>query len=91
MTILIKSASEDTDTTNWPEQYVKLYITNHAARNSYNHCKTQKRIETQGFWKYQLLINADVLLNKTGNLPKQLKICLGTRVMLTTCHAYNQC
>ena len=29
-------------------------------------------------------INADVPLNKTGNLPKQLKICLGTRVMLTT-------
>ena len=29
-------------------------------------------------------INADVPLNKTGNLPKLLKVCLGTRVMLTT-------
>ena len=62
-------ALKDTDTSNWPEHYVKLYISNLAGTTeneqslaSLNseiytiNAKDSKRIETQEFWKYQPLM-----------------------------------
>ena len=70
-------AVEDNDTNNWPEQYVKFYIANHVASTENEQCVTSLNSE-----KYQLLMLIYLKKKKTGNLPKQLKVCLGARVML---------
>ena len=89
-------ALEDSDTTNWSEQYVKLYITYHeAGTENEQHLVilnpemyTINTKDSKKDWNTRNLevttINADVSLSKTRNLPKQLKVSLDARVMITT-------
>ena len=75
---------------------MKLYITNHAAGTENKQClasinseiyainaKNSKKDRNTGILEIPT-ISADVPLNKTINLPRQLKVCLGARVMITT-------
>ena len=86
-------ALAETNTSTWPNGFVKVYITNHRSNIDNEQCMSALE-ETI------LIINAkdsardvqteilsvslsDLDVHKTGNLLGQLKICVGARVMLT--------
>ena len=92
----IESLSE-TDTSNWPEDHCKLYITNRLTDNENDKHLSAFRI--QGHTVHTIIakdakgdivtnlhainIRQDVPISETGNLPYCLQICEGSRVMLT--------
>ena len=85
---------ENTYTSNWPHEYVKLFLTNYLAGreneeaiaklNNETHIiqaeDSGKDLET-GTCRINVLDY--VSLNQTGNLPAKLKVCVRARLMLT--------
>ena len=83
----------DVDTTLWPNEYVKLYMTNYMAGRENDECIAKLNAET-------IVINAEdskrdsetrtctvsipdnCSLTNTANLTGKLKICVGARIML---------
>ena len=85
---------KDTNTSCWPEQVTKLFLTNHLANQD-----NEKTMESLGETVYTfnakdsgkdtqtriktITIDKSKSLSDTGNLPTELKICVGARFMLT--------
>ena len=92
----IESLSE-TDTTDWPADHCKLYITNRLTNNENDKHLTAFRQEGRAVHKiiakdakrdivtnlHTINIRQDAPISETGNLPYCLQICEGSRVMLT--------
>ena len=87
-------ALEDTDTLDWPNEYVKLFLTNYLAgeenENAIANLNSEVysiRAEDSGkdleTGTYRVSIPEHASLNQTGNLPTTLKLCIGARFMLT--------
>ena len=87
----------DTDTENWPTGSCKLYMTNRLVNmENEEHTKTfqndgqtlhtiyaidaKRDVETN---LHKITISKDAPISETGNLPYSLKLCEGSRVMLT--------
>ena len=87
-------ALADTDTSDWPNEFVKLYLTNRLAGRENDACidklnsdvfvikaeNSRRDVET-GTCSVSLPDNTN--LNQTANLPGKLKVCVGARLMLT--------
>jgi len=88
----------DTDTSNWPTRYIKLYMFNHLVeRDNFDSLKRLVREENLNIFQIKakdeardfqtgsckITVNENESLSSTGNLPGQLKLCVGARVMLT--------
>ena len=85
---------EHTDTSSWPNEFVKLYLSNYLAGQENEECiaklnseiftiqakDSARDLETG---TYNVSIPAYTGLNQTGNLPAVLKVCVGARFMLT--------
>ena len=85
----------NTDTSNWPDQFVKLYLTNYLAgqENEQSIAKldseifviqakdSRRDLKTNTYSVPRIPDNFN--LSKTGNLPGKLNICEGARFMLT--------
>ena len=87
-------ALADTDTSDWPNEFVKLYLTNHLAgrENEESIAKLTSEIfvikaEDSGkdleTGTYSISIPDIASLNQTANLPAKLKVCIGARLILT--------
>ncbi|XP_066914113.1 ATP-dependent DNA helicase pif1-like [Clytia hemisphaerica] len=81
---------EHTDTTEWPENFMKMYITNNLKNKRNDMCLRQcddwhkKRTSiAKDESRTKVNLNKDVPINETAGLPKELIICVGARVMLT--------
>lgn len=86
-----------TDTSQWPSDYVKLYVTNALANKENDKCL--KQLQEQGneiyvinakdskkdvkTGTYNVNIPANAAISTTASLTKLFKICIGARVMLT--------
>ena len=90
---IIKSLA-DTDTSAWPEQYVKLFLTNYLAGKENEDCisklgteiKTIKSADSARDLEsgtYNIAIPENINISQTGNLVNRLKVCKNARVMLT--------
>ena len=87
-------ALADTDTSDWPNEFVKLYLTNHLAARENEECianlnseifemkaeDSRRDLETG---TCTVSIPDSTSLNDTANLPAKLKVCVGARLMLT--------
>ena len=87
-------ALANTDTSGWPNEFVKLYLTNYLAgkENEESIAKlnsevfviqaedSRKDLETG---TCSVSIPDNTSLNQTANLPAKLKVCIGARLMLT--------
>ena len=87
----------DTDTGDWPADHCKLYITNKLKDNENE--THLKRLQEEGNELHTIMakdskkdtgtnlhtikVKPDAAISETGNLPYCLKICNGSRVMLT--------
>ena len=81
---------EHTDTTEWPENFMKMYVTNNLKDQ-----QNEKSLKSLQDWsnkrtsiakdesRQKVTLNKYVPINKTAGLPKELTLCVGTRVMLT--------
>ena len=90
-------ALHNIDTSNWPANHTKLYITNALVNDKNDGCL--KKLQDQGETTFTIYskdsttdrhtgvhkINIDDNLPRsyTGNFAKHLKICVGAKVMLT--------
>ena len=90
-------ALSNTDTSNWPADHTKLYITNALVNNENDGCL--KKLQDKGETIFTIYskdsttdchtgvhkINIDdkLPISYTGNLAKHLKICVGAKVMFT--------
>ena len=90
-------ALADTDISDMPDDHVKCYVTNNLVNKENDkamnrfieeggimyvfHAKDSKADSRTG--AFEVITLDDDCISNTGNLPKQLKICVGTRVMLT--------
>ena len=84
----------NTDTTSWPAEFVKLFLNNHLAGKENEECISKldsevvvikardnnKDVETN---TCSISIPDNISLNQTANLPSELKLCVGARVLLT--------
>ncbi|XP_066911966.1 uncharacterized protein [Clytia hemisphaerica] len=84
------SSFEQTDTTEWPENFMKMYITNRLKdqQNSLclRQCKEWGNKHTslaKDESRTKVNLKKDMPINETAGLPKELTICVGARVMLT--------
>ncbi|XP_066913784.1 uncharacterized protein [Clytia hemisphaerica] len=84
------SSFEQTDTTEWPENFMKMYITNRLKdqQNSLclRQCKEWGNKHTslaKDESRTKVSLKKDMPINETAGLPKELTICVGARVMLT--------
>ena len=87
-------ALANTDTSTWPDEFVKVYLNNYLANQENEDCigkldseiaviKAQdgnKDIETN---TCSISITDNISLSQTANLSAKLKLCVGARVMLT--------
>ena len=87
-----------TDTAEWPDKYIKLYMFNHLV-NSENANALNRLVENQNVeikevkakdsskdvktGSCKINVSEDTDISSTGNLPTLLKLCLGAKVMLT--------
>ena len=85
---------KDTDTSCWPEQITRFFLANHLANQD-----NEKTMESLGETVYtfnakdsgkdtqtrikEITIDKLKSLSDTGNLPTELKVCVGFRFMLT--------
>ncbi|XP_066926766.1 uncharacterized protein [Clytia hemisphaerica] len=81
---------EHTDTAEWPENFMKMYITNNLKDQ-----QNEKSLKSLQDWdnkrtsiakdesRQKVTLNKYVPINKTAGLPKELILCVGARVMLT--------
>ncbi|XP_066926640.1 uncharacterized protein [Clytia hemisphaerica] len=81
---------EHTDTSEWPENFMKMYITNNLKDQ-----QNEKSLKLLQDWnnkrtsiakdesRQKVTLNKYVPINKTAGLPKELTLCVGARVMLT--------
>ena len=78
----------------WPDEFVKVYLNNYLAdkENDSSVCKLDSEIvvfKSQDSKKdteintCSIAIPDNISLSQTSNLPAELKLCVGTRVMLT--------
>ena len=88
---------EQTDTSTWPKDYVKLFLTNHLLNKTNTEALTNlgsevfdiraedsvQDLETRRC-KISISDLEKLSLNETGNLPTNLKISVGARFMLTS-------
>ena len=88
---------EQTDTSTWPKDYVKLFLTNHLLNKTNTEALTNlgsevfdiraedsvQDLETRRC-KISISDLEKLSLNETGNLPTNLKIRVGARFMLTS-------
>ena len=83
-----------TDTTHWPDQFVKLYLTNYLAGRENDEAIAKLNseiftIQAKDLGKDLTTGTCDITipdyfgLNKTGSLPAVLKLCVGARFMVT--------
>lgn len=86
-----------TDTSNWPADHCKLYMTNQLV--DHENVKHLKKFQQQGLKvhtiyakdakkdlasnSHKINVKANASISDTGNLPYCLKICEGSRVMMT--------
>ena len=91
-------ALADTDTSDWPDKYIKLYMFNHLVNNE-NVNALNKLVEDDNVnivevkakdsskdvktGSCKVTVTEDADMSSTGNLPTRLKICVGAKVMLT--------
>ena len=87
-------AFANTDTATWLDEFVKVYLNNYLAVQENEDCirklnsevtviqaqDSKKDIETN---TCSISIPDNIDLSQTANLPAKLKLCVGTRVMLT--------
>ena len=90
---------EGTDQSGWPEDHVRLFITNDL-KNKHDECCMRRLLDEDSTRRmhvfyakdskrdtktgsHKATINPDMAISKTGNLPHCLKICVGNTVMLT--------
>ena len=87
----------NTDTSDWPPDYTKLYVTKALVNNEKEKCMTKlledgktivvvhaKDSKADLHTGSQMVnIDENTPISKTGNLPRHLKVCVGARVMLT--------
>ena len=92
-------ALENTDTSNWPDRYIKLYMYNHLTEKCNNIALEQLlrnditaelyRIRARDSSKdtktgsCKVTVSDSENISKTANLPTILQICIGARVLLT--------
>ena len=81
---------EHTDTTEWPENFMKMYLTNHLKDQ-----QNDRSLRKCDDWANKLTsiakdesrpkvtLDKNVPINETSGLPKELTLCVGARVMLT--------
>ncbi|XP_066916735.1 uncharacterized protein [Clytia hemisphaerica] len=81
---------EHTDTTEWPENFMKMYLTNHLKDQqneiSLKRCNDWPNKHTsiaKDESKPKVTLNKNVPINETAGLPKEVTFCVGARVMLT--------
>ena len=97
--ILEIRALEHTDTSDWPEDHVRLYITN-ALKDKHNDKSMARLLEEDINRKmytfyakdsakdtrtgaHEVQVSPDTPITRTGGLPYCLKVCVGNTVMLT--------
>ena len=90
---------EQNDESDWPEDHVRLYITNDL-KDKWNDVSTQRLLQESSdrivyeftaidskvdarTGAYQITVDSNLPITQTGNLPKTLKVCIGNLVMLT--------
>ena len=84
-----------TDTSKWPSQFVKLFLTNYLVNKENEEVirklgademytikaeDTARDVENK---KYDIKIDKKTSLSDTGNLPTEITVCVGARFMLT--------
>ncbi|XP_066910880.1 uncharacterized protein [Clytia hemisphaerica] len=81
---------QQTDTSNWPENFMKMYITNHLKDQqnslSLRNCDGWDKKRTslaKDESRTKIRLKDDLAINETAGLPKKLILCVGARVMLT--------
>ena len=96
--IEIIRALADTDTSEWPDRYIKLYMFNHLVDQD-NVSALNKLVKSSHVELFEIkakdsskdirtgsckiAVSEHESISSTGNLPARLKICVGARVMLT--------
>ena len=86
-------ALANTNTATWPDEFVKVCLNNYVAgkENDNSICKLDSEIvvfKAQDNKKdtetntCSIAIPDNIILSQTGNLPAELKLCVGARVML---------
>jgi len=88
----------DTDTSDWPDRYVELYMYNHLVNrenaNALNRLTENENVQLVEIrakdsskdvktGSCKVTVKEDTAISSTGNLPGRLKICVGAKVMLT--------
>ena len=85
-------ALANTDTATWPDEFVKVYLNNYLAGQENEDCigkldseviKAQAGNKDKEKNTCSISIPDNISLYQTANLPAKLKLCVGTRVMLT--------
>ena len=87
-------ALANTDTSTWPNEFVKLYLTNNLAGRENEACianlkeevfdiKAEDSLRDLETGTCSVSIPDTTSLNKTANLPAKLKVCKGARLMIT--------
>ena len=87
----------NSDASNWPADHTKLYITNAPVNNENDGCLKKLKDKGETIFTidskdsttdchagvHKINIDDNLPISYTGNLAKQLKICVGAKVMLT--------
>ena len=85
-------ALANTDKATWPDEFVKVYLNNYLAGQENEDCigkldseviKAQAGNKDKEKNTCSISIPDNISLYQTANLPAKLKLCVGTRVMLT--------
>ena len=91
-------ALTNTDTSNWPADHTKLYITNALVNNENDGCLKKRKDKGETIFTiyskdsttdrhtgvHKINIDGNLPMSYTKNLAKHLKMCVGAKVMLAT-------